>query len=341
MGRKPGPGEVVLTRFETQLVRRNERQHDSLLSVPLDPQAEAAIKSGQAVGTAVYELGVEQARAEVESHAAELFGEPDRVPVVIDHRIPGPGGSIPIRIYRPSPEVPSLPGVVYFHGGGWVYGSLNTHDGVCHTLAKKGNFTVVAVGYRLAPEHTFPAAFEDAWAATAWVAQHGPEGIDVRRLAVAGDSAGGNLAAATARKARDQGLPLRLQVLVYPVADCDTDTPSYREFEDGYGLNKKAMEAYWNHYVPSESDRVHPDASVLRADDVSGVAPALVLTAEYDVLCHEGEAYAKRLAEAGVDVKLSRYDGLIHGFFRMPAVIDRSNDALEEAASALRAAFAA
>lgn len=309
--------------------------------MPLDPQADAAIKSGLAAGSAVVTMSVEDARAAVEAGAAELFGEPDRVPVVIDHRIPGPGGSIPIRIYRPSPEIASLPGVVYFHGGGWVYGSINTHDGVCHALAKKSNSVVVSVDYRLSPEHRFPAALDDAWAAMAWVAQHGPEGIDGERLAVAGDSAGGNLAAVCARRARDRGLPLRLQVLVYPVTDSDLDTRSYRQYAEGFGLSRAAMEKYWDYYVPSKSDRTNPDVAVLRAEDLSGVAPALVLTAEYDVLVDEGEAYAKRLEAAGIDVKLTRYDGLIHGFFRMPAVLDRSSHALDEAASALRAALAA
>lgn len=307
--------------------------------MPLDPQAEECLNSGLAVGSAVVTMTVDEARASTDTHAAALFGEPQRVEVVIDHRIPGTGGSIPVRIYRPSPEVPLLPGVVYFHGGGWVVGNLDTHDGVCHTLAKRSGCIVVSVDYRLAPEHPFPAAIDDAWAATAWVAQHGPEGIDTERLAVGGDSAGGNLAAACALRARDRGLPLRFQLLIYPVADCDLDTATYAEYAEGFGLTRDAMRVYWDYYVPSESERDHPDASVLRAEDLAGVPPALVQTAEFDVLRDEGEAYADRLREAGVDVRLTRYDGLIHGYFRMPAVLDRSDEALDEAASALRAAL--
>ncbi len=229
---------------------------------------------------------------------------------------------------------------LYFHGGGWVLGGLNTHHGVCATLAQQAGCVVCSVDYRMAPEHRFPAAVDDAWAVTTWAAEHADElGGRPGALAVGGDSAGGNLAAVCALKARDTGLPLALQLLVYPVMDADLETSTYREFAEGYFLTAYAMRWFWDHYLP-EGDRFQPDASPLRADDVSGTAPALVITAEFDPLRDEGEAYARRLEEAGVPVTLSRYDGMIHGFYRMPAVIDRANDALAESSAALSAAFA-
>ena len=200
---------------------------------------------------------------------------------------------------------------------------------------------VVSVDYRLAPEHRFPAALDDAWAVTAWLAEHADEvGGRPDALAVGGDSAGGNLAAVCALRARDAGIPVALQLLVYPVCDADLETQSYVELAEGYGLTAKAMAWFWDQYLP-DGDRFDPDASPLRAVDLGRVAPALVITADYDVLRDEGEAYAARLREAGVPVTLSRYEGLIHGFFRMPSMIARANDALAEAASALGGAFAA
>jgi acetyl esterase len=244
-----------------------------------------------------------------------------------------------VRLYRPGAE--PAPVLAYFHGGGWVLGSLETHHGVCATLAKLSGCVVCSVDYRMAPEHRFPAAVEDAWAATTWLAEHADAvGGRPGALAVGGDSAGGNLAAVCALRARDTGLPLALQLLVYPATDADLDRSTYREFADGYYLTRYSMGWFWDHYLP-EGDRFHPDASPLRADDVGGTAPALVITVEFDPLRDEGEAYARRLEEAGVPVTLTRYDGTIHGFFRMPGVIDRANDALAEAAAALRAAFAA
>jgi acetyl esterase len=222
-----------------------------------------------------------------------------------------------------------------------VLGSLNTHHGVCATLARRSGCIVCSVDYRLAPEHRFPAALDDAWASVEWAHENAEElGAIPGALAVGGDSAGGNLAAICALRARDSGIPIALQLLVYPVTDADLDTSTYREFADGYWLTRYSMEWFWNHYLP-DGDRFVPDASPLRADDVRGTAPALVITAEFDPLRDEGDAYARRLEEAGVPVTLSRYDGMIHGFFRMPGVVDRANDALAEAVEALRAAFAA
>jgi acetyl esterase len=281
------------------------------------------------------ELTPTESRSIADAGAAGLFGPVAEVPFE-DVEADG----VPVRVYRPG-DAPA-PILVYFHGGGWVYGGLTTHHGVCATLARMSGCVVCSVDYRLAPEHRFPAAVDDAWTAATWIAEHAAElGGRAGELAFGGDSAGGNLTAICARRARDAGLPVALQLLVYPVCDADLDTSSYREFADGYLLTAASMRWFWDHYLPEDAgDRFDPDASPLRADDVSETAPALVILAECDVLLDEGEAYARRLAEGGVPVTVTRYDGMVHGFFRMPGVIDRANDALAEAALALREAFA-
>jgi len=307
--------------------------------VALDPQARSFLDRVKELGVpGLGELPPEEARATQDAAAQAVFGPLVEVPCE-DRTIPGPAGAIPVRVYRPGDE--PAPVLVYFHGGGWVLGSLNTHHGVCATLARLAGCVVCSVDYRMAPEHRFPAALDDAWAVTTWVAEHAEElGGAPGALAVGGDSAGGNLAAVCALRARDAGIPIALQLLVYPVTDADLDTPTYREFADGYFLTRYSMEWFWGHYLP-EGDRFHPDASPLRAADVGGTAPALVITAGFDPLRDEGEAYARRLEDAGVPVTLTRYDGMIHGFFRMPGAMDKASDALAEAAGALRGAFAA
>lgn len=301
----------------------------------LDPQAQALLAKLDQVGAPRYgEQPTDVARRAMEDGAAALFGPLEPVPFE-DREVPGPGGAIPVRIYHPPGATGAA--LVFFHGGGWVLGSIETAHRPCATLARESGCTVISVDYRLAPEHRFPAAVEDAWAATTWVSAHGQEIGATGPLAVGGDSAGGNLAAVVAMRARDAGLPLAFQLLVYPVTDAGLDTGSYVENAEGYWLTRDGMEWFWDQYIP-DGDRFHPDASPLRADDVSGVAPALVITAEYDPLRDEGEAYARRLEEAGVPVTVSRYAGMIHGFFRTPAEIDRSRDALAEAGRALRLA---
>lgn len=311
--------------------------------MPLDPQAKAFLEGLVAAGAApVQELSVEEARRLNEERAAGLFGPTDALGAIADRAVPGPGRPVRVRIYEPQGGTRPQPALVYFHGGGWVVGSLDSHDGVCRALAARTPCVVVAVDYRLAPEHRFPAPVEDAWAATAWVAEQAASlGADLARIAVGGDSAGGNLAAVVALRARDRGLPLALQLLVYPVTDHDLDRASYLENASGFGLTRDAMRWYWDHYLGSDGDGTHPEASPLRAADLRGVAPALVVTAEFDPLRDEGEEYARRLEEAGVPVTLSRYEGLIHGFYRMPAVVERAHDALDESAAALRAALKA
>jgi acetyl esterase/lipase len=303
--------------------------------MPLDPQARAFLDGLPAAPTYDDDT-LDEARQAAEEAAAGLFG-PFEAVAFRDDSAPGPAGPIPLRIYNPSTAASGA--LVYFHGGGWVRNSVATLHGVCATLAREADCIVVSVEYRRAPEHPFPAALEDAWAVTEWVARHTDEvGARPGALALGGDSSGGNLAAVCARRARDAGVDLRLQVLVYPVCDADLDTPSYLEFADGYWLTRDGMRWFWDKYVPT-GDRFDPDASPLRASDLSGLAPALVITAEYDPLRDEGEEYARRLAEAGVAVTLSRYDGQIHGFFRMPARIDQAQEALAEAAAALRTVF--
>jgi acetyl esterase len=300
--------------------------------MPLDPQALRHLQQAQALGLRpVEELSPEEARAQAEASAAALFGEPERVASVADLEVEG----VPVRSYTPSATLTSgdgLPLLVYLHGGGWVVGSLDMYDGVCQALANRVPCRVVSVGYRLAPEHPFPAAVDDSWTVTRWA--FGQAG----RVAVAGDSAGGNLAAVMALRARDASLPLSFQLLVYPVTEHRFDTTSYSANASGFGLTQLGMRWYWDQYLDG-ADGSHPDASPLRAPDLSGAAPALVVVCEYDPLRDEGVAYAERLRKSGVAARLSEYDGMIHGFLRMPAVIDRSQVVLDESAEALRQAF--
>jgi acetyl esterase/lipase len=266
------------------------------------------------------------------------FGGPvQAVARVEERRIPGPAGQIPLRIYTPQARG-ILPVLVYYHGGGWVIGTFDTHDAVCRHLANRSEAIVVSVDYRMAPEHKFPAAAEDCSAATSWVASNAAAlGADPRRLVVVGDSAGGNLAAVVSLMARDRGAPpIALQLLVYPVTDHSYETPSYRENADGYLLTKDAMVWFWNHYLQAPGDGANPYASPLRAASLAGLPPAMVITAEYDPLRDEGEAYARRLREAAVPVTLKRYDGMIHGFFILTGVFDEAIQAIAEAAAEIR-----
>ena len=251
----------------------------------------------------------------------------------------GTAGGISLRLYRPAEGV--LPALVYFHGGGWVVGDLETHDVVCRQISMQAHAVVIAVDYRLAPEHPFPAAVEDAWSATTWIAAHAEElGIDSKRLAIGGDSAGGGLAAVVALMARDSGkLRLTLQVLVYPVTDLRAESASYSKYAEGYFLTRAAMQWYIAQYAPTPRAIEDWRASPLRAPWVHGVAPALIIAAELDPLCDEGEAYARRLQGARVPVEYHRLDGMIHGFLTMGGRIDAANQAVATIAAALRKAF--
>jgi acetyl esterase len=297
--------------------------------VPLDPQVIAYLDQLRTLDApAPWEAPLADLRRFYDQGAAGLFGPGETVPSVEDVDADG----VPVRIYRPARG--EAPGIVYFHGGGWVLGGLESHDPLCRALSARSGCAVIAVDYRLAPEHPYPAAVEDAWTAATWARDR------FSRLAVAGDSAGGQLAASIALRARDAGLALALQLLIYPATDYGSDTRSYRENAEGRGLTAAEMRWLWSQYVPDEARAGEPDCSPLRARDLTGVAPALVLTAEYDPLRDEGEAYARRLADAGVAVALRRYEGLIHGFVRMPAMITRANGAIDEIAGASRSALA-
>jgi acetyl esterase len=308
--------------------------------MPLDPQVQAFLDQQNALnGPAIPEQTVEEAREGIRAVLVS-DGPPEPVAHVENRVIPGLAGDIPVRVYTPQGSGP-FPVLVYFHGGGWVIGDLNTHDGICRSLTNLASCLVVSVGYRLAPEHKFPAAPDDCYAVTCWLAEHAASlNGDPSRIAVGGDSAGGNLTAVVAQMARDRGGPsLVFQLMVYPVTDLNATAPSIQENAEGYFLTRDDMVWFTNHYLNSDDEKNNPLASPLLAPDLHGLPPALIITAEYDPLRDEGEMYGQRLIEAGVPVVISRYDGMIHAFFGMP-FFDRSGLALAEGAAALRAAFA-
>ncbi len=282
----------------------------------------------------IADLTPEQARA---MRLTPPPANPTPVGAIADRTVPGPGEPIPVRIYTPGKR--SLAGaLVYFHGGGWVIGDLDSHDETCRRLCSGAGLTVIAVHYRRAPETTYPGAAEDCYAATQWVTDHAAElGIDPARIAVGGDSAGGNLAAAVTLMARDRGGPaIRFQLLIYPVTDADFDRPSYQQNGEGYLLSQRGMQWFWDQYVPDLDQRHEPYAAPLRATRFDGLPPVLVQTAGFDPLRDEGEAYAQALRNAGVSVQSTRYEGLIHGFFGMQDGIPAARPALVEAVAALR-----
>ena len=306
----------------------------------LDPQAKALLDQFGAIGQSISSMSVADARRAMEV-LSSMRGELPPIGAVADRRIPGPAGEIPVRVYTPTGSAP-FPLLVFFHGGGWVLGGIETHDGICRELASGAGCVVMSVDYRLAPEHKFPAAADDCYAATQWAAAHAADlGADAKRVAIGGDSAGGNLTAVVAQMARDKdGPPLVFQLLIYPVTVAAFDTPSYRDNAEGYLLTAGDMRWFWDHYLKNAVDGENPYASPLRAKSLKGLPPALVVTAEFDPLRDEGEQYARRLEEAGVPTRLSRYDGMIHGFFGMSQMIDKAKAAVKEASSNLRLAFA-
>lgn len=301
----------------------------------LHPQVTALMAKLTALGgLPVWEQTPQQARSRV-----RLPVVPEANAHIEDRVIPGPGGNLAVRIYRPAAKGP-LGVLVYFHGGGWVLNSVDTHDHICRALANAAGCIVVSVDYRLAPEHKYPAAVEDAFAATCWAAANATNfGGDPKRLAVGGDSSGGNLAAVTALLCRDrQGPTLCHQLLIYPVTDHNFETESYQQNAKGYVLTKRSMQWFWQHYLPNEASGANPYASPLRAD-LHSLPPALVITAEYDPLRDDGEAYAARLKEAGVPVECTQYAGMIHGFLVHMQLLDAGKQAISLAASHLQQAF--
>lgn len=322
----------------------------------LDPQVVAWRAARAAAGTApLYTQTLAEARAADLAAIRAASGAVEPVAQVRDTHVPGPDGPLPVRIHRPASDGP-LPTLVYFFGGGWTLGSVDTADAICRRLVNATGCQTVTVGYRLAPEHRFPAAVDDCHTALRWLAAHADEiGVDPDRLAVGGDSAGGNLAAAVTLLARADGGPrLVAQLLVYPntdqrpgrLDDSGSAHPAPRidlapspADEDPLLFNRHSVAWYRQHYLADPADAAHPLASPLLAEDLSGLPPALVITAEHDPLRDEGERYAARLWEAGVPTEATRYAGMIHGFFAMPGAFDAGRRAQEQAAAFLRDRF--
>jgi acetyl esterase len=311
----------------------------------LDPQAKAVLERVARANLPAYpQLGAAGARALYRETRGALAAVPPEVESVADLHAPGPAGDIRVRLYRPrgAADAGPLPALVYFHGGGWTIGDLDTHDVVCRVLADLARCAVASVDYRLAPEHKFPAAVDDAVAATRWIAREaGRLGIDARRIAVGGDSAGGNLAAVVALIARDAGDPaLAMQTLIYPATDMAADTASHLRYGEGHLLTRDAILWFRGNYLRAGPDEADWRASPLKAADLSGLPPAYVITAGFDPLVDEGRAYADRLRAAGVPVTYECFEGMIHGFVTMGGVIAAAHHALARCAQGLRMAFA-
>ncbi|QDI90893.1 alpha/beta hydrolase [Salicibibacter halophilus] len=305
--------------------------------MPLDPQAKT-ILDFLSQGPSLETLPLEEARASFEKLSDTA--QPQVVENVEDRTIPGPNGDIPIRIYNPFHDG-SHPAFIFYHGGGWVVGSIETHDPLCRSLANLAQCIVISVDYRLAPEHKFPKAVEDAYAAAEWIAKNGADiHVDTDHIAVGGDSAGGNLATVTTMIAKEKGRPaLSYQVLFYPSTGAGIPTESERENGEGYFLTTAMMTWFAGKYFHTFEELQNPYAVPLKAEDLSGLPPALVITAEFDPLRDEGKMYADELEKAGVDVVHTCYDGMIHGFVSMDAFISKGTEAIEQAAGALRDVF--
>ena len=311
--------------------------------MPLDTQARTLLDAVKAAGVPeMWELTPDVARAEYLKRTEKATLEVD-IFKIDDLKIEGPLGAIGIRVYTPRAMSVEelLPVLVWYHGGGFVIGDLDSHDSACRALSNQAECIVVAVDYRLAPEHKFPAAVIDCEFALTWVAEHAQElGGDKAKIAVGGDSAGGNLAAAVALLARDKGrLKVCFQLLIYPCVAPEPETRSHHEFAEGYLLTRKTITWFYKQYLRSSKDVRDPRYAPLEADDLSSLPPALVIVAGYDPLRDEGIDYARALIEAGNQVRLSNYEGMIHGFYLMGGMLDRAKDAIEESAKHLKSAF--
>lgn len=299
--------------------------------MPVDPQIQALLDRGTGV-PATHTLPVAEARRQYEARIA-LMAPPAPVATVTERSIDGPGGPLRLRTYTPVGRGP-LPLMMFFHGSGFVLCSLDTHDGLCRNLAAGISCVVVSVDYRLAPENKFPAGPDDCLAATRWAAQHAAElGTDPARIMLAGDSAGGTMAAVTALRVRDEGGPeLCGQMLLYPVTDYHTPgTPSYAANADGYGLTRDTMKWFWGHYLTDPAEAESPHACPMRARDLSGLPPAFVMSAEYDPLRDEAELYGERLRAAGVPTEITRRAGMNHGFLFWVGLVAGADSALAAA----------
>jgi acetyl esterase len=308
--------------------------------MPLDPQVQFMLQQMETFKfppiSSLEPAAARKAMQEMPSINAPLAP----VAKVENRAIPGPYGEIPLRIYTPLGEGP-FPILVFFHGGGWVLGGLDEYNSICHTLTNRAGCIVVSVDYHLAPEYKFPVAPDDCYTATQWVAKHAREiDGDPTRIALGGDSAGGNLTAVVAQIARDQHTPhIIFQLLIYPATNFTADTDSMKENGKGYFLTTDDMNYFAHHYLRNEEDKINPLASPMLAKDLSSLPPALIITAEFDPLRDEGELYGKRLQEADVPVIIHRYEGAIHGFVSMAPILAQGQQALDECSEALRHTF--
>jgi acetyl esterase/lipase len=313
--------------------------------MPLDPLVKAFLDQMKAVpGPKMSEMGPVAAR-ETFVQMMQLVGPKD-VPVgkTENRLVPGPGVDIPIRIYTPvGGGRDLLPALVYFHGGGFVIGNIETHDGLCRLLANEGNFRVISVDYRLAPEHKYPAAIDDAFAALGWIMANAPDiGVDANRIAVGGDSAGGALAAEVAQLAKARGgMPLDAQMLLFPVTQIGEQTSSLREFAVGYFLEKETLDWFYDSYLPADADKSDPKISPLRAKDLSGLPPAYIMLGGFDPLHDEGMQYADKLRAAGVTATVADHADMVHCFVYLQAVLPQAYEALAAAAKAVSTMFTA
>jgi acetyl esterase len=310
----------------------------------LDPESQNLLNLMAAANRPAWvTLSPAAAREQYLSTRAGAQGPVPQGVTVTNRTIPGPSGALAVRLYRPDSAAAEakLPALVFAHGGGWVFGNLDSHDVLCAQLAIGAGIAVFAIDYRLAPEARFPGAFDDVVAGLKWVAANGASvGIDTTKLAIGGDSAGGNLAAAVALWARDHNGPkLRMQMLAYPVTDAVARTDSYRQFNDGYGLNAVTMEWFFDHYTPQKGERADWRVSPLRAKSLANLPPALVITAGYDCLRDEGRAYAWRLQKEGTVTDLVEFGGMLHGFLSSPMLLHGARRGTALCAAALREAL--
>jgi acetyl esterase len=329
------------------LCRARRRPHNGHILVkrtepmPLNDDARTYLDMAAARSRPVHNATPAQAREQQRARSTWANGTPEPIARVYDRDVPGPDAPIPVRVYVPVLTDAHMPVLAFFHGGGWVTGDLDTHDVLCRALAIRSRSIVVAVDYPLAPEHRFPAGLDACWAVTRWLGEHAAElGGDPSRLAIGGDSAGGNLAAVVALRARQHGGPhLALQILLYPSTDYRLDQPADTLLSTAYGLTVDGLRFYYTHYLRTPADALDPEVSPIRARDLSGLAPAYVVTTEFDPLREQGEAYAARLLASGVPVTSCQYPGQIHGFIRATGVIREAWEAIEDIAAALRIAF--
>jgi acetyl esterase len=297
--------------------------------MPLSPEIEEFLKRSAALNLPqVWEAPVDEIRRNTQGRTV-TSGPVENIYEISNRFIPGPTADLPIRIYRPTEDMNS-PVVVYFHGGGWVLNFLDIYDASLARLANQSGAVIVSVNYQKAPEHPFPIPFDDCYETLLWVMKNAKSlGIDINKIGVAGDSAGGNLAAAVAIKARDNAIALAFQILIYPCNDRNFDTNSYKEHSTGYGLSTQAMEWFWGQYLQGNHHDTNPYAAPMQAKSFTGLAPAIIMTAEFDPLLSDGEKYASLLEKDGVSVLYKVYEGMIHGFFSNMAVTPTAQEAID------------